>query len=138
MKTTEMVAVVVVEDEEVAVEVAVVVVEGAVVRRKIYQKVVKLHPVHHPQVLFAHILDAKEGQMVVNAVRQVKVHPANQIQEVHRLEPADRVAEGHQDQLEEVVHQDQLETIIHQSQLEIKIQHDGTKGLNKLKLYARH
>ncbi len=120
---------VVVEDEEVAVEVAAVVVEGAVVRQEIYQKVVKLHPVHHPQVLFAHILDAKEGQMVVNAVRQVKIHPANQRQEVHRLEPADRVAEGHQDQ---------LDTIIHQGQLEINIHHDGTKGLNKLKLHARH
>lgn len=118
------------------------------------------HQAPHPQVLFAHILDMKEGQEVAKEVRQevvkavrrakvhqAKVHQANQRQEVHRVEQADRAAGGqqgqleelvHQDTPEEVVHQDKLDTIIHQGQLEINIHHDGTKELNKLKLYAHH
>ena len=99
-----------------------------------------------PSALCIYILDTKDGQEAVKevrqevakAVRQVKVHQVNQTTEVHRVERADRVARGQPGQTEEVVHQDKLDTIIHQGQLEINIHHDGTKGLNKLKLYARH
>lgn len=155
---------------------------------------------HHPQVLFAHILDTKQGQEVAKAVRQVKVikahlanrkvkvHPVNQKTEVHQVIQVDKVVKVHlaqldgvvhrdkeednrqdrlveaahqvklvdtvhQDRPEEVVHQDKLDTVIHQGQLEMNtrafhnqilhhnqniVHHDGTKGLNKLKLYARH
>jgi hypothetical protein len=104
-----------------------------------------------PSVLYIYILDTKDGQEAVKEVRQevakavrqvkvhqVKVHQVNQTTEVHQAERADRVARGQPGQTEEVVHQDKLDTIIHQGQLEINIHHDGTKGLNKLKLYAHH
>jgi len=117
-----------------------------------------LHPAPHPvllghqvllgqpSVLCIYILDTKDGQEAVKevhqevakAVRQVKVHQVNQTTEVHQVERADRVARGQPGKTEEVVHQDKLDTIIHQGQLEINIHHDGTKGLNKLKLYAHH
>jgi hypothetical protein len=86
-------------------------------------QVLVLHRVLLQEVLFVHILDTKGGQEVANAVRQV-----NQSQEVH------------QDKVEEAIHQDhpdvEMETI--DNKAKIKIQYDGTKGLNKLKLYARH
>jgi hypothetical protein len=124
-----------------------------------------LHLVHHPQVLFAHILDTKEGPEVAKAVRQVKVikvhlanrkvkvRQANQRTEVHqdkKVEIHHKIQDGivHQDMPDEVVHQDIQEVntratqhntinqILHHNQNIVQI--DGTKGLNKLKLYARH
>ena len=77
-------------------------------------QVLVLHRVLLQEVLFVHILDTKEGQEVANAGRQV-----NQSQEVHQDHPAVKV-----------------ETI--DNKAKIKIQYDGTKGLNKLKLYAHH
>ena len=108
-----------------------------------------------PSALCIYILDTKDGQEAVKevrqevakAVRQVKVRQVNQTTEAHQAERADRVARGqpgqteevvHQDKLDTIIHQGQLDTIIHQGQLEINIHHDGTKGLNKLKLYAHH